>query len=261
MPPRDSYTEGTPNWVDLQTTDLDAAKTFYTAVFGWSYDDMPMGEDEVYSMAMLGGATVAAIARQRPQLAEAGVPPMWNTYIAVDDVDATAAKVAPAGGTMMMEPSDVFEAGRMAWVGDPTGASAGLWQARRHIGATLVNEPGALTWNELISDELPRALPFYQQILGITAHDEPMGEMPYTILRVGGEMVGGAMGPMMEGVPNHWHVWFGVADADAAAAAARDAGGEVMHGPDDMPIGRFAVIRDPQGAVFSVNAMRPQGEQ
>ena len=151
MPERTSYAQGTPNWVDLQTTDQDAAKAFYAGLFGWTYDDQPMAEGPVYSMAMLGGHQVAAIAPQPPEMAAAGAPPMWNTYIAVDSVDDAAAKVEAAGGKVAMAPFDVMDAGRMAFVMDPGGAAVALWQANQHIGATLVNEPGAVTWNELIT--------------------------------------------------------------------------------------------------------------
>jgi hypothetical protein len=183
---------------------------------------------------------------------------MWNTYIAVDDVDAAAAKVAGAGGRLLMEPFDVMEAGRMAFAADPSGAAVGLWQASAHIGATLVNEPNTLTWNELTSNDLAAALPFYEAVVGLTARETPMGEHNYTMLFVGENFVGGATIPQMEGVPNHWHVWFAVADADAAAATAAAGGATVILGPQDMDIGRIAVLRDPQGAGFSVIAMKPQ---
>ena len=128
MPERSSYTEGTPNWVDLQTTDPDSAKAFYSTLFGWSYDDQPMPHG-AYSIAQSAGQPVAAIAPQSPDMVEAGMPPIWNTYIAVDDVDAAAAKVAGAHGSLAMEPFDVEDAGRMAFVLDPSGAPVALWQA------------------------------------------------------------------------------------------------------------------------------------
>jgi uncharacterized protein len=258
MPTRTSYTEGTPNWVDLQTTDVDAAKAFYGSLFGWSFDDQPIPDGGAYSIAMLDAQSVAAIAPQSPMLIENKVPPMWNTYIAVDDVDAAAAKVAGAGGQLLMEPFDVMQAGRMAFVADPSGAAVGLWQASDHIGATLVNEPNTLTWNELTSNDLATALPFYEAVVGLTARETPMGEDKYTMLFVGEDFVGGATAPQMDGVPNHWHVWFAVADADAAVATATAGGGSVILGPQDMPIGRIAVLTDPQGAGFSIIAMKPQ---
>jgi predicted enzyme related to lactoylglutathione lyase len=258
MPTRTSYTEGTPNWVDLQTTDVDAAKAFYGSLFGWTFDDQPDPDGGAYSIALIDGQSVAAIAPQSPMLVENKVPPRWNTYIAVDDVDAAAAKVVGAGGQLLMEPFDVMEAGRMAFVADPSGAAVGLWQASDHIGATLVNEPNTLTWNELTSNDLVAALPFYEAVVGLTARETPMGEHNYTMLFVGEDFVGGATIPQMEGVPNHWHVWFAVADADAAVATATAGGASVLLGPQDMEIGRIAVLTDPQGAGFSIIAMKPQ---
>jgi len=257
MSQRSSYTEGTPCWVDLLTTDVDAAKAFYAKLFSWSFDDMPNPGGGVYSMALFNGETVAAVAPQSPEMVEHQVPPMWNTYIAVDDVDAAFAKALAAGGQSMMEPFDVTEAGRMAWVADPTGAAVGLWQAGRHIGATLVNEPNALVWNELVSSDLETALPFYEAVLGITAREMPMGEDTYLVLHVGEGMVGGAMTPQAAGEPNHWRVWFAVADTDEAVATTTSAGGALLFGPLDMPVGRFAVLADPQGAAFTVIKMNP----
>jgi uncharacterized protein len=184
MPKKTEYEQGTPSWVDLQTTDQDAGKKFYAALLGWSYDDRPMPQGGTYSMALVNGETVAAIAPMAPGAPE-GVPPMWNTYIAADDVDATLEKVAPAGGQVLMPAMDVGDAGRMAFVADPTGAVVGLWQPNRHIGATLVNEPGAIIWNELITDKPDSALAFYEAVLGVTSSTVEMGPgQTYQLLKV-----------------------------------------------------------------------------
>jgi len=259
MPERTSYTQGTPNWVDLQTSDQDAAKAFYAGLFGWTYDDQPMPQGPVYSMALLGGHPVAAIAPQSPEMAAAGVPPMWNTYIAVDSVDEAAGKVEAAGGKVAMAPFDIMDAGRMAFVMDPAGAPVALWQAGQHIGATLVNEPGTLTWNELITAD-PGAFKFYSDVLGLSTSTMDMGAGggEYTMFEVGGQPVGGSMPPQAPGVPNHWHVYFAVDDADATAAKAAELGGTVIMPPFDTPVGRIAVLGDPQGAVFSVIKTAPQ---
>ena len=174
MPKKTEYEQGTPSWVDLQTTDQAAGKEFYASLLGWSYDDRPMPQGGTYSMALLNGETVAAIAPMPPGAPE-GMPPMWNTYIAVDDIDATVEKVAPAGGQVFMPPMAVGDAGTMAFVADPTGAVVGLWQANQHIGATLVNEPGALIWNELITDKPESALAFYEAVLGVSSGDHGDG--------------------------------------------------------------------------------------
>jgi predicted enzyme related to lactoylglutathione lyase len=251
MPARESYAQGTPNWVDLQTTDQAAAKAFYGGVFGWTYDDQPMDADAVYSIAKIGDGQVAAIAPQSPELKAAGAPAIWNTYLAVDSVDDATAKVGPAGGTVAMEPFDVMDAGRMSFVLDPSGAAVALWQANQHIGATLVNEPGTVTWNELITDN-PAAVSFYEQVLGVTTTTMDMGEGKYTMFQVGGKEVGGSMPPQTAGVPNHWHVYFAVTDADATAAKIKQLGGSIVVEPFDTPIGKMAVAADPQGAVFSL---------
>jgi hypothetical protein len=168
MPKVSEYVQGTPNWVDLQTTDQGAAKEFYSSLFGWSYNDQAVpGGGAVYSMALVNGDAVAAIAPMPPG-APGPTPPMWNTYLAVDDVDATVEKVGPAGGQVLMPPTDIGDAGRMAFVTDPTGAAIGLWHANRHIGATLVNETGAVIWNELLTEKPDAALPFYEAVVDVS---------------------------------------------------------------------------------------------
>ena len=262
MPTHSSYSQGTPNWVDLQTTDQAAAKRFYAGVFGWTFDDQPMPEGQVYSMAMLGGNPVAAIAPQSTEMAAAGAPSMWNTYIAVDSADDAAAKVGAAGGKLAMEPFDVMDAGRMAFVLDPGGAAVALWQANRHIGATLVGEPGTICWNELITSD-PSAAAFYGKVAGMTTTTEAVGETgsEYTLFHAGGQMVGGTTPPQMPGIPNHWHVYFAVDDADAAAAKITELGGTILAPPFDVPtVGRIAVAMDPQGGAFSIIKPVPQPE-
>jgi len=257
MSTRTSYAQGTPNWVDLQTTDPQAAKAFYAGLFGWEFDDQPMPQGGAYSMAMLRGEPVAAIAAQSPEMKAAGAPPAWNTYLAVDSVDDAAAMVEKAGGQLAMAPFDVMEAGRMAFVIDPSGAPVALWQASQHIGARLVNEPGAVTWNELITTD-PEAASFYTEVLGMTTSTMDMGTGEYTLFNVGDDMVGGSTPPQMPGVPNHWHVYFAVADTDATAAKVTAQGGSILAEPFDTPVGRIAVARDPQGAVFSFMTPAPQ---
>jgi predicted enzyme related to lactoylglutathione lyase len=157
-----------------------------------------------------------------------------------------------------MAPFDVMDAGRMSFVMDPSGAPVALWQAGQHIGATLVNEPGTLNWNELLTSD-PGVTRFYSDVLGMTPNTMDMGIGPYTMFEVDGQPVGGTMPPQAPGVPNHWHVYFGTDDADAAAAKAAELGGSVVVPPFDTPVGRIAVLSDPQGAVFSVIKTAPQG--
>ncbi len=256
MPMRTEYVQGTPNWVDLQTTDQAAAKRFYASLLGWTFEDMPMPGGGAYSMAKRNGVDVAAVAPMPPGAPE-GMPPMWNTYLAVEDVDAVVGKVEPAGGQVLMPAADVGDSGRMAFVADPAGAVVGLWQAGKHIGANLVNETGTLIWNELLTDRPQLALTFYQAIVGMTHSTEEMAtDQNYTVLKAGGSEVGGCMEPPMPGLPNHWHVYFAVDDVDAIGAKAAANGGSVVAEPFDIPsVGRIAVLADPQGATFSV--MKP----
>ncbi len=253
MAERTSYAPGTPSWVDLQTSDQAAAKQFYGELFGWTYADQPVDETNVYSMAQLRGIDVAAISGLGEQAAQ-GVPPHWNSYITVDDVEVAVAKVAPAGGTVIAPPFDVMDAGRMAVVQDPTGAMFVLWQAKEHVGAGLVNEPGSFTWTELTTPDIPKAAAFYRAVLGWDATTAG-GDMPYTEFKLGGESIAGGMNPPMPGVPTFWGVYFAVSDTDATVAKATSLGGGLMAGPMDIEPGRFAVLTDPQGAVFSVIKM------
>jgi predicted enzyme related to lactoylglutathione lyase len=258
MPQRTSYAQGTPNWVDIQTTDQEAAKSFYGQLLGWTFEDMAMPDGASYSMAHKEDSKVAAIAPQSPDMKAMGAPPAWNTYLAVDDVDAAAGRVAAAGGQLAMEPFDVMEAGRMAFVLDPGGAGVALWQAKGHMGATLVNEPGCLIWNELVTSDVERALPFYADVVGLSSETVEMGGSPYALLKAGDEQVAGCTAPQQDGVPNHWLVYFAVENVAAAVARVAELGGSVVTAPFNTPIGDMAVVSDPQGAVFSLYA--PAGE-
>ncbi len=252
MPTRSSYKQGTPSWVDLSTTDPEAAKAFYAGLFGWEFEDMPTADGGTYSMAKLRGEYVAAASAMPPDVPE-DLPPVWNTYLAVDDVDASTARATAAGGTVLAGPFDIDPSGRMAYVVDPVGAAVGLWQAGTHIGAGLVNEAGTLIWNELITAAPEKALPFYEAVLGLTGTTTDMEGGQYTVLQVGEDQVGGCARPRMPGVPAHWHVYFATENADDTVAAIKAAGGKVVAEPFDVPeVGRMAVVADPQGAVFSV---------
>jgi uncharacterized protein len=256
MPARSQYEPGTPSWVDLQTSDQAGAKAFYTALFGWSYNDAPVGDGAVYSMAQKNGKDVAAIA----PLPMPGVPPHWNTYVTVADVDATVSQVPGAGGSTMGDPFDVMDAGRMAIIADPTGAMLCIWQPKDHIGAYLVNEHGTLTWNELMTPDVDGALAFYEKIFGWKGNNVGTAGMEYTEIKLGDRAVGGAMKPPMAGMPAAWGVYFAVDDCDKAAEVAQSKGGSVMQPPTDIPPGRFAVLVDPAGAFFNVIKMAQPGE-
>jgi predicted enzyme related to lactoylglutathione lyase len=231
MTTKTEYQPGTPSWVDLSTTDPAAAKDFYGPLFGWTYDDQPTDDPaNPYTLAFLNGQVVAGLMAQPPEMKAAGAPPMWSTYVTFD----------------------VMDAGRMAVAADPTGAVFCIWQAKNHIGAAVVNEPGSLSWNELLTPDVDRAAAFYKAVFGWEANNLEMGPMRYTEFRLGGEPVAGGTKPPMEGIPPSWGVYFTVADTDATVADAKSRGAQVLSEPMDIPPGRFAVLMDPQGAAFNV---------
>ena len=254
MPTFDTYAQGTPCYVELMTPDQGAARSFYGGLFDWSLADVPLGEDgSYYVTASVEGDQVAGLMGQMPELA--GHPAFWVVYLAADDVDAVAARVPDAGGSVEAGPFDVMDLGRAAAIQDPTGARVSLWQAGTNVGTRRANEPGTPIWNELVSPDLDKATAFYTAILGVTWEDSPMPEgsdLPaYRTLNVEGRAVGGAMPPMMEGIPPHWNVYFNVSDVTAAIAKAESLGGTVLAPAFDVPdVGRLAGLVDPQGGVF-----------
>jgi predicted enzyme related to lactoylglutathione lyase len=247
MGERTEYAPGTFCWADLQTGDQQAAKAFYRSLLSWELEDTPMGDDAVYTMASVGGRRVAAIA----PLMGHGMPPHWNCYVAVEDADAAAARARDAGATVVAEPFDVFDAGRMAMIQDPQGAFLALWQAGRSIGAQLVNAPGAMSFNDLATPDPAASAAFYGELFGWRAEEIPESGGRYWSIFNGDRLNGGLM-PAPPGQPPSWNVYFAVDDLDAALARVADAGGAVVFEPMEVPAGRFAFVQDPQGAAFAV---------
>jgi predicted enzyme related to lactoylglutathione lyase len=256
MPERTQYEPGTPCWIDIGT-DVEAAKRFYTSLFGWDTQEAgPPEETGGYGFFMKGGKQVAGYGpQQNPG------PPFWTTYVSVVDADATAKEVEAAGGTVLMAPMDVMTAGRMALFQDAQGAVIAAWQPGEHIGAQLVNEPGALCWNELNSRDVDGSKEFYRAAFGWGQVTHAEGPMPYTEFQLGDQSIGGllAMPPMVPaGAPSFWLVYVAVDDTDASVAKAQELGATVLMAPMDVPAGRFSVLSDPQGATFGVIRMSPQ---
>lgn len=259
MPERESYAHGTPSWIDLSTTDPAGAQQFYGAIFGWQFDVNPTDQGGEYIMATKGGKSAAGMMQQQPELAAMGMPSMWNTYVTVNSIDETVAKAEPAGGSVMMPSMQVMDSGKMAVIGDPTGAAICLWEAGEHIGAEVVNEHGALTWNECQTPDVAAAAKFYGELFGWGTDEMDMGPQgTYTVFTLDADGVAGGMTPPMDEVPPHWSTIFAVDDTDGCVETARQAGGSIIVEPFDIPIGRQAVIADPQGAVFSVIQMAEQ---
>jgi hypothetical protein len=259
MSERTSYTPGTPCWVELATPDIEASASFYGDLLGWEVPEMPnSAELGGYRRAKLGGKDVAGVA----PLMQEGQPPSWNTYVSVEDAKATLAKVGEAGGNVMVDAMDVMDLGTMGVFADPTGAVCGVWQPGTFAGAQLVNEYGGFGWNELGTRDVATAKAFYGAVFGWSFEDQEMDEMgTYTILKLGDQGVGGMLditGRVPDEVPAHWLVYFTVEDADGAVEKLKAAGGDVRFGPVDIPVGRFAVVADPTGAVAAI--MQPTQE-
>ncbi len=253
MGERSSYAPGTFSWVELASSDVESAKRFYAELFGWESDDRPVGEDSVYSMQMLNGKAAAAIAPQPAQQRDAGMPPLWNSYVSVTSADEVAQRAGELGASVHAGPFDVMTAGRMAVVQDPQGAFFMLWEARDTFGAEVVNEPGALVWNELSVPDVEAASSFYGELFGWSTAPFEGSPDPYSVIRVG-ERGNGGIRELKEPWPPNWAVYFGVADIDEGIARVKQLGGEQMMGPEDIGIAKFAFVRDPQGAVFALYA-------
>jgi uncharacterized protein len=250
MGERTSYPPGTFSWVDLQTDDLDRAKSFYGDLLGWSYEDLPMGDGAVYSMAKVQGHSVAGLGERQDE----SMPPHWNCYVTVEDADASAARAAELGANVLAPPFDVFDAGRMSVFADPQGAVLSVWQPKDNIGAGLVNAVGALTWNDLVTPDVEASSGFYSALFGWEIAEVPGSDGQYWSITNGGRLNGGML-PIIEGGHPAWNLYFACEDTDAAVAKASELGGETFMGPMDVPNGsRFAILRDPGGAVFSVSS-------
>ena len=209
-----------------------------------------------YTIFHLGDSPVAAIG---PLLNE-GQPPAWSWYAATRDADQVARKVEAAGGKVLMAPFDVLDAGRMAVFLDASGTPFSIWQAGTFAGAQVVTEPGAFSWNELMTRDPEAATEFYGRVLGWAPKVNANPDMPYTEFQVDGRSVAGMMPMIGEAwpadLPDHWMIYFGVADCDASCEQVRSLGGSVSVPPTDVPgVGRFAVVADPTGAFFSVIAL------
>ncbi len=255
MPSIEKHDPGVPSWVDLGTPDLDASIAFYSGLFGWQVDQGPP-EAGGYSMCMLEGKAVAGMG---PLMTE-GQPPSWSTYVNVEDCADTAAKVAAAGGQVFVEPMRVEVGGEyfgtMSVFADSTGASLSVWEAGSHTGAGLVNEPGTLSWNELVTRDIDAAKQFYGDVFGWAGDTADTPPTTYTEWKIGERSIGGMLQMNAEWpaeIPAHWMTYFAVADCEESAKKAEELGATIAVPPTDIPnVGRFSLIDDPQGAKFTI---------
>jgi predicted enzyme related to lactoylglutathione lyase len=250
-----AYKDGTFSWTDLQTTDGAAAKAFYTGLFGWQGVDMPLPQGGVYTMLQQDGKDVAGLGEMTAEQKAGGMPPVWNSYVSVGDVDKVVANVGKLGGTVVAPPFDVMDAGRMAVIQDPTGAIVSLWQTKTHKGAGIFNVPNTMGWNELATRDTDAAKAFYTALLGWEAQTD---ENHYTVWINKGRMNGGMMqmDASWGNMPPHWAVYFSVADCAATADKAKALGGTIIRPPFSAgDVGTIAVVQDPQGGTFMVIQM------
>jgi uncharacterized protein len=247
----DAHAPGTPCWLDLMTPDPERARDFYAEVFGWDYEVGPP-ETGHYAMCRVNGRQAAGMG-QLPK--DAPFPTAWTVYFASADAAASATRIAELGGSVMMGPMDVMDAGRMVVAADPTGAVFGLWQPGMHKGAGVMQEPGSLAWCELDTPAAAQARDFYAALLGLTAKPLSMPGLEYYTLHRGEDAHAGVMQRGTQGpadVPPHWLPYFAVSDTDDACVRIDAAGGSILVEAEDTPYGRMAVAADPLHAAFAI---------
>jgi|SRR5215469_5963590 len=253
MPQIDEFRIGTFCWVELGTSDQQGAKEFYGKLFGWAAVDMPIGPDQFFTTFQIDQREVAAAYTLRPDEVEHGVPPHWMLFVAVQNADATVAKAESLGATILAAPFDVFDLLRMAVIQDPTGAVFSVWQANKSIGIRLAGVPGSLCWADLMTPDRKAAETFYGSLFGWEL--EP-GEVhtEYLHIKNKGEFIGGIPpANVSEGVPPHWLPYFLTEKVDSSVAQLKQAEGDVVVPPTGIEkTGRFAVVKDPQGAFFAL---------
>jgi predicted enzyme related to lactoylglutathione lyase len=250
----DKHPAGSFWWVELATTDQNAAKTFYTSLFGWAVEDSPMGPDDFYSMFKLSGRNTGAAYTMRKEQRAQGVPPNWMLYIAVENADQSVSKAAQAGGTVHAPAFDVMDIGRMAVLQDPTGAVFSIWQPKKHTGIGITGD-NTFCWADLSTPDADRASKFYGDLFGWQLMKDEKDPSGYIHIKNGEHFIGG-IPPAKHRNPNtppHWLVYFQVADAEAATAKAAQLGGKILMPSRKMEnVGTWSIVADPQGAVFSL---------
>jgi predicted enzyme related to lactoylglutathione lyase len=258
MPEATWYSQGAFSWSECSTTDFEGAKAFYSELFGLEVEETPI-PGGVYGQFQKGGKNVAGLTPQQEQEREQGIPPHWNTYIAVEDADLVAKEAEQLGATIAAPAFDVLESGRMAVVIDPTGAAISFWQAKESIGAQIYAEVGTLAWWELMTPDPKRAVEFYTRLFGYGTEDFPVEQGTYTVLTHKGQQAAGIMSSPQPEMPAAWTPYFEVADADATLEKATALGATaLMPVTEAENVGRFSWITDLQGAVVAFIQRAPE---
>lgn len=255
MPNIDRHKPGEFCWFELGTTDQNAAKNFYTSLFGWTFNDMPMGPDSFYTMFQVQARDAAAAYTLRPDQRSNGVPPHWMVYVEVQSADDAAKRASELGGKVLAPAFDVFSVGRMAVLADPTGAPFSVWQSKSHSGTAIAGVDGTVCWADLSTPDAEKAKQFYTALFGwqmATGENDPSG---YLHIKNGEEFIGGIPPAAYRNpqFPPHWMIYFLVSDCDSSAQKAQQLGASLPLPPQSMTnVGRFAIVKDPQGAVFAL---------
>ena len=258
MPPRTEFKPGEFCWIDLCSHDMEAATTWYSNLFGWKPAAQETHGGPPYAFFTMGDGTAAAVGQMSDEMKAAGVPTMWNSYINTPDCAASEKRAAELGATVTVPTMEIPGHGKLCYILDPEGSSVALWENVGDCTPLCSEDPGSLSWNELMCRDTGKAREFYGALCGWEFADMPMGDVNYTMIKVEGKDAGGMMGmdgPQFEGVPSHWMVYFAVADCDAATAMVQETGGQVRIPPMDIPVGRFSCVSDPQGGTFSLIAL------
>ncbi|GAB3585424.1 VOC family protein [Leifsonia lichenia] len=246
---------GEPCWVDYASSDVPRARDFYTSLFGWTADEGG-GEYGGYITFRRDGHAVAGLGAVMGD----EKPDSWLTYLLVEDVDASEKAATDAGAQVYAPAMTVGDQGRMAVVADPGGAVIGLWEPGAHRGFGLTADVGGPAWHELYARSFAAQVEFYTkvfnwqtQVLGDTA------DFRYSTFGPDGAPAGGVYDAdkmLPEGVPSHWVVYFGVADAEESCARVVELGGTVIRDPWDSEFGRFAQVNDPLGGLFLLHQVQ-----
>ncbi|MHC5063756.1 MAG: VOC family protein [Planctomycetota bacterium] len=261
MVKKSNFAHGEFCFVDLVAHDMAAAGSFYSEVFGWDVVTQDTEGGPPYAMFEIEGDMIAGLGEMSPEMKSQGIPPMWNSYVSVDDIDATVAKAGELGANVIVPVMQVMNAGKLAFILDPGGASLGFWQALDSCGSARIREPGGFTWNERASKDIEKARAFYGKLLGWDFEDHPSSPSKYYIIKDGDENRGGLMQMTEEWgeVPSHWTVYFDVENVDETVTRHENAGGSVRAPAFDAPgVGRIAILADAQGAGYNLLKLEEQ---
>lgn len=255
MPAVERHAPGAFCWFELATTDQSAAKQFYRSLFGWTANDFPMGPGGQYTMFDLDGQYVGAAYTMIPEQRKKGVPAYWLLYVSTESADKTAVRAAESGAKTYVAPTDVFSFGRMAIFSDPTRASFAVWESKQHTGTTVAGVDGTVCWADLSTPDPDTATKFYSDLFGWEISKGEHDSSGYLHIKNGETFIGGIPPARMRSpeAPAHWMLYFLVSDCDASAAKAQQLGGEALMPPLTVEhVGRMAIFKDPQGAVFAL---------